>query len=224
MTIRKGCGGAEPARSRINTFEPEWTHVFQQLCGLTSRTVLIQEIMGTEVSDQKIKDAGNRFFQEVGSKARRPRGKAKSTTANAFLSKEAERKDAAYLMGLYFGHYEKANAQGQGSDFKYYPRAVRLIATYNRYLTDVCDTSDPRDARISFETFYVMLTALSNQEIKRVKCRHCGCVTPATLIQASKPKCPVCESFGIDVHAAQEKLAARLRAKFDAKYAKAAGT
>lgn len=204
---RAPTGAAQAATNRLNLFEDQrWEEVFNELLKLTSRTQLIIDLMGTDVRPKRIKNAVERRLAEADDKIKRPRGVGQTCFARAFLGKVAERYDAAYLLALHFGISGPGRAGAEES--------IRLLAVtkriqiYNRYRHDLYD--NPEDARVSFETYLVLLDGIKVGEVIPTNCRECGAIFPHLPSKNTMLSCPVCSMQHLNASEAKKLLAQHL--------------
>lgn len=212
MTAQKQMvtGRALAAKNRLNLFDdPRWGERFEVLIRLTQRTQLIQALTGTDIRPQRIKDAMDRRLEEMGVPIDRPRGNGQSYTSEGFLSKTQEKYDAAYLIALHFG----ANGPGASAPAETNLGAAldKRIETYLRYRSDLYET--PEDARLSFETYIVLLEGIKNRAVTIHQCKCCTARFPWTLGAYVRPNCPVCAVHQQDIDESRRKLDALLKMK-----------
>ncbi|ABE47083.1 FlhC family transcriptional regulator [Polaromonas sp. JS666] len=203
-------GKASASKSRINLFDdPRWEDRFDVLIRLTQRTQLIKDLTGTDIRPQRIKAAIDKRLEEMGVEIQRPRGSGQTYTAKGFLSKMADKYDAAYLLGLHFG------ANGPGSlatfDTNLGTALDKRMETYLRYCSDMYERQE--DASISFETYIVLIEGIKNHEVPMHTCKDCSTSYVWPVGSYVRHSCPVCAVHQHDVKAAKQKLEVMLNAK-----------
>lgn len=203
-------GRALAAKNRLNLFDdPRWEERFEVLIRLTQRTQLIQTLTGTDVRPQRIKDAVDRRVAEMGGDIARPRGVGQSYTAKGFLSKMAEKYDATYLINLHYG----ANGPGASSQAETNLGAAldKRMEVYLQYRATLYE--NPEDARVSFETYVVLIDGIRNRAVSVHSCKDCSSRFIWTLASNVRPACPVCAIHQQDIETSKRKLAALLHQK-----------
>ncbi|OYY33376.1 MULTISPECIES: FlhC family transcriptional regulator [unclassified Polaromonas] len=203
-------GRALAARNRLNLFDdPRWEERFEVLIRLTQRTQLIQSLTGTDVRPQRLKDAVDRRVAAMGRDIARPRGIGQSYTAKGFLSKLVDKYDAAYLVNLHYG----ANGPGAASQAETNLGAAldKRIEVYLQYRSALYE--NPDDARVSFETYVVLIDGVRNRVVDVHTCQECSSRFVWTLASNVRPTCPVCAIHQQSIESSRRKLAELLGRK-----------
>lgn len=203
-------GRAVAATGRLYLFEdPAWEERFEVLMRLTQRTELIQALTGTDASPDRIKAAINKRMADMGADVQRPRGVGQRYTAKGFLAKMIDKYDAAYLLNLHFG------ANGPSSctlvETNLGAALDKRIETYLRYRSDLYE--NPEDARLSFETYVVMLDGIRNQAVPIHTCRDCNTKYAWPSGGYSTHSCPVCAIHQHDAAESKRKIEALIEQK-----------
>ena len=199
----KMVGKASTSQSRVALFDdPRWEDRFDILIRLTQRTELIQRLTGSDMLDQRIKAAINKRLVLMGVDIHRPRGGGQTPSAKTFLTRAVDRYDAAYLLGLHFG----ANGPGSLAAFETNLGSSldKKMETYLRYRSDLYDR--PEDARISFETYCVLVEGIGQRFVALHICKDCSCSYPWPSTALSIHSCPMCMAHQTDVKAARKKI------------------
>ncbi len=199
----KMVGTASTSHARVGLFDdPRWEDRFDILIRLTQRTQLIKQLTGSDMRLQRIKSAINKRLKLMGVEIHRPRGGGQTPTAKGFLSKAVDRYDAAYLLGLHYG----ANGPGTLAAFETNLGAAldKRIETYLRYRSDMYDR--PEDARISFETYCVLVDGLSQRLVSVHQCRECSSSYPWPSAALSRHSCPICMVHQTDMKSAKQEI------------------
>lgn len=189
--------------------DPLWDERFETLITLTTRTRLIIELMGTDVSEQRLKEEmDRRLLGREGGKVVRPRGAPQSPLSKAFLESGVERFDAAYLVGLHFG----ARGIGEYSEVETnYARNVdKLIQVYSKYRADAPPSGDTH--RISFEVYHLLINGIKSGEIDMKVCGTCGTRHPVPRRHEGIAQCPACATQDFAVTKVKREMEARLAA------------
>jgi hypothetical protein len=202
-------GRALASRTSRGIFEDAaWEERFETLIRLTSRTSLIIELTGTDLTERTIKNLVDKRLGEWGQTAIRPRGNGRCPTSSTFLPTKVERFDAAYLSALYFGRRGPGEFSEVESNLG---RALdRLIEAFLRYRADLYPdaTIEPR---LNFESFCLLIKGIRANEIELRNCPDCGSRHPWHSGLAGHPVCPVCAVLDLRMGAAQREIEARIR-------------
>lgn len=196
-------GTASTSHARVGLFDdPRWEDRFDILIRLTQRTQLIKQLTGSDMRLQRIKAAINKRLTLMGVEIHRPRGGGQTPIAKGFLAKVADRYDAAYLLGLHFG----ANGSGSLAAFETNLGSSldKRIETYLRYRSDLYDR--PEDARISFETYCVLVDGISQRFVTVHTCKECSSSYPWPSAALSRHSCPMCMVHQTDIKASKQKI------------------
>lgn len=201
-------GRALGATTDRGTFDdPAWEDRFDNLIRCTTRTALIVELTGTNLSERRIKDLVDKRLAESGDLAMRPRGTGPKATSTTFLPTKAERFDAAYLSALYFGRRGPGEYSEVESNLG---RALdRLLEAYIRYRADLYP--DAAEPRLNFESFYLLIKGIRTRDIELRACTDCGSRHPWHRGLIGQPVCPVCSVLDLRMAAAQREMEARIR-------------
>jgi len=150
----------------------------------------------------------NKRLTLMGAEIHRPRGDGQTATAKGFLPTLLHRYDASYLLGLHYG----ANGPGSLAAFETNlgDSLDKRIVTYLRYRNDLFDT--PENARISFETYNVLVDGIDQRLVSVHTCKQCSSMYPWPAALLSRRSCPVCEVHQTNTKAAKQEVDA-LRAK-----------
>lgn len=196
-------GRAETAKYRLKLFDdPRWEERFITLICLTQRTELIQRLTGTDAKPRRIKDAVDQRIAEMGGDIARPRGLGQAYTSKGFLSRMAEKYDATYLLNLHYG----ANGPGAAAQAETNLGAAldKRIEVYLRYRADLYE--NPDDARVSFETYVVLIEGVKNRVVSVHGCKDCSARYVWPYAANLRPTCPVCALHQQSIEKAKDKL------------------
>lgn len=181
---------------------------FEALIELTSRTKLIVKLLGTDVSEQRIKEEMDRRLGQYGIKVKRPRGLGQTTTAKTFLDSAAERFEASYLMALHFG------SRGIGEyavvETNFGKALDKMIEVYNKYRRTVPPVGDSQ--RITFETYALLVEGLQSREIEVKQCGSCNTKHPVVKQHQGPAHCPACATQDLRMDEARAEVQARIAA------------
>ncbi|MDO9134074.1 hypothetical protein [Hydrogenophaga sp.] len=189
--------------------DPLWDERFEVLITLTTRTRLIRELMGTDVSEQRIKEEmDRRLLGREGGKVMRPRGAGQSPASKAFLESGAERFDAAYLVGLHFGG--RGNGEYSEAETNYARNVDKLIHVYSKYRADAPPSGDTH--RISFEVYHLLINGIKSGDIDMKTCSVCNTKHPVPRRHEGLAQCPACATQDLGVSQVKREMDARLAA------------
>lgn len=201
--IAKGASG-----SRKALFEdPRWDERFDVLITLTTRTRLLIELLGTDVSEQRIREEmDRRLLGHRGGKVVRPRGASQSASSLSFLDTVAQRFDAAYLIGLYFG--QRGLGEFRDSATNHARHVDKLIYVYSKYRADSAYRGET--TQISFEVFCLLIEGVRRGTIEIHNCGVCSTAHPFPVRRQGLAHCPACSTQDIEVAWAKRVLEGRL--------------
>lgn len=193
-------------RNRFPLFEePIWEERLERLVRFTTRTETLIKLTGTDVRPARMKDHVDRIYAEFGEKPRRPRGVGKSFSSQGFLATKFERFDAAYLCALHFGARGSGEFSEVDSDLG---RACdKMIEVYTLYSS----LYPIGEARLSFDTYDVLIDGVRSRAIELHHCRECGSWYPWPADSINQPACSVCAVMDLRMSQARRELEARLQ-------------
>lgn len=195
--------------SRRSLFEdPAWDERFDDLMMLTSRTKLIHKLMGTNVTEQRLKEEMDRRLEPLGIKLSRPRGLGQTTAAKSFLETTAERFDAAYLLALHYG----SRGIGEYSEVETnFAQAVdKRIRVYNKYKADAPPSGGTH--RIAFETYHLLIEGIKAGDIEVRQCGSCNTKHPVSCHHQGPVHCPACVTQDLRMSDVKREMEARIAA------------
>lgn len=183
----------------------EWESVFDELIRVVTRTSLVLEITGSDLTPKRAQEVIRRRYMDLtGTEPERPRGLAQKCTSANFLKTNREKYDAAYLMSLHFAGSTKKEYQHE--ELNHLRATSHMLEVYRQY-RNTCYAG--RDPRLSFESYYILLKGIHAREVDMRDCRECGSGYPLPHGQLGE-KCPVCESLGLQMEKASTTVQRRV--------------
>lgn len=197
-------------RNRVFLFEdPTWEDRFDCLIRLTQRTSLIQELTGTDIRATRLKEQIDRRLLESGEKPDRPRGLGRSFQSEGFLATKFERFDASYLIALHFG--PRGHGEFSESEDNLGRALDKRMEAYGRYKAELYPGAP--EARLSFETYCVLVKGIRAKTIEVHTCKDCGSRHPWHSKQLALPVCPVCAVLDLRMKEARRAMDLRIQRK-----------
>lgn len=209
MNTMSGRAVAAKRTRKLIFTDPAWEDRFDQLILLTQRTALIQEITGTDLRSQRIKEEIDRRYGEMGEEVNRPRGVGRDYTSKTFISSKTDKYDAAYLIALHFG--SRGAGEYAEAETNLAKACDKRLAVYNKYRSDYYSWGV--EPRISFESYYLMVQGIKERAIEVHQCGDCNSRYPVSASHQGQTTCPVCSIQDLRMDNANLLIEERLAAK-----------